>query len=92
MKKTRRRRNTTTIATWSLQGRLREKYRQEELLADMKERDVGFAALQETLWSQDATAKGEDGEEIVTLNTHIRECTVTSYDARGRGRNRDNPP
>ena len=29
---------------------------------------------------------------LLSRNTHIRECTVTSCDVRGRGRSRDNPP
>ena len=29
---------------------------------------------------------------LISRVTHIRECTVTSCNARGRGRSRDNPP
>ena len=47
-KKKNRRDNTTTIATWNLNGRLKEPTRQEELFADMRGKRVDIAALQET--------------------------------------------
>ena len=68
MKKLRRRKSGAAFATWSLNGKLREKRRQEESFTDMASERVGFAALQETTWSQDAIARGSDGEKIISLH------------------------
>jgi len=43
-KKKNRQGNTTTIATWNLNGRLTEQTRQEELFTDMKWKNVDIAA------------------------------------------------
>lgn len=42
------RKRETTIATWSLNRRLRESHRREELIEDMKDQKVGVAVLQAT--------------------------------------------
>ena len=48
---------------------LKEPSRQEELLMDMKWKIVDIAALQETMWNQDATVKSSDGAMIITFKT-----------------------
>ena len=35
----------------------------------MKWKQVGFAALQETMWSKDTTAQGRDGEAIINFRS-----------------------
>jgi len=63
LKKLRRKSQETRIATWNLNGRLREGYRQEEIIKDMRDYKVEVAALQETMWNADAVTKGDRGEE-----------------------------
>ena len=52
-KKLHRKSQETRIATWNLNGRLREGYRREEIMQDMRDYKVDVAALQETMWSED---------------------------------------
>ena len=59
--------NATTIATWSLNGRLTEPTRHEELFTDMKWKNVDIAALQETIWSHDAIIKDRSGAMIINF-------------------------
>ena len=68
-KKSNRKRQETRIATWNLNGRLREGYRQEEIINDMREHRVEIAALQETMWNADTVVKGDRGEEIINFQT-----------------------
>ena len=79
IKKTSRKSNTTRIAIWNLSGRLNEPCRQEELFADMQWKKVGFVALQEAMWNQDATVQGRNGEAIIKFQS-----TEAGY--RGLGR------
>ena len=80
LKKSNRKRQETRIATWNLNGRLRERYRQEEIIHDMREHRVEVAALQETMWNADTAVKGDRGinqltsfKYIVSGDGHIRE-------------------
>ena len=70
-KKKNRQHNATTIATWNLNGRLKEPSRQEELFMDMKWKKVDVAALQETMWSHDATATSGDGAVIINFKMSV---------------------
>ena len=63
------RKSVTTFATWNLNGKLREQYRQEELFGDMRSKRVGFAASQEKMWNQNAAAQGKSGEMIVNFHS-----------------------
>ena len=62
LSKLNRRKRVTTIVTWSLNGKLREQYRQEQLFTDMRDKQLGFAALQEAMWSKDTTVHGKNGD------------------------------
>ena len=66
-KKKNRKDTITTIATWNLNGRLKEPSRQEELFMDMKWKKVDIAALQETMWNHDATVTSSDGAAIINF-------------------------
>ena len=65
LKKLRRKSQETKIAAWSLNGRLKEGYRQEEIIKDVRDYKVEVAALQEAMWNwnADAATKGDRGEE-----------------------------
>ena len=54
-----------SLGAWSLSGRLREGRRQEEIIRDARDYKVEVAALQAAMWSADAVAKGDRGEEVV---------------------------
>ena len=71
LKKLRRKSQETGIATWNLNGRLREGYRQEEIIKDMRDYKVEVAALQETMWNADAVLKGDKGEEIINFQSPL---------------------
>ena len=49
--------------------KLKEPRRQEELFMDMKWKNVGVAALQETMWSQNATVHNSEGAIIIDFKT-----------------------
>ena len=72
LKKLHRKSQETRVATWNLNGRLREGYRQEEIIKDMREHRVEVAALQETMWNEDTVVKGDRGEEIINFQTHAQ--------------------
>ena len=78
-KKTNRRDNTTTIATWNLNGRLKEPTRQEELFADMRGKRVDIAALQETMWNQDATITSKEGAMIINFKINAEGYRGLAY-------------
>ena len=46
---------TTNIATWNINGHLRDPVRREELAKDMIERNISIAGLQETRWNEKVT-------------------------------------
>ena len=64
-----RKSKTTIFATWNLNGRLHEPLRQEELIRDMREKDICFAALQETGWKTDAEVNGPNVEQIINYES-----------------------
>ena len=72
LKKLHRKSQETRVATWNLNGRLREGYRQEEIIQDMREHRVEVAALQEAMWNEDTVVKGDRGEEIINFQTHAQ--------------------
>ena len=72
LKKLHRKSQETRVATWNLNGRLREGYWQEEIIKDMREHRVEVAALQETMWNEDTVVKGDIGEEIINFQTHAQ--------------------
>jgi len=78
VKKALRKSKTTIFATWNLNGRMHEPLRQEELIRDMRGKDICFAALQETGWKIDAEVNGPNGELIINF-----ESTTEGY--RGLG-------
>ena len=78
-KKKSRKGTITTIATWSLSGRLKEPSRQEELFMDMKWKKVDVAALQETLWSHDATATSSDVAVTISSKTSTEGCRGLAF-------------
>ena len=69
VKKLHRKSQETRIATWNLNGRLRERYRQEEIIKDMKDHKVEVAALQETMWNEEVMVRGDKGDEIVNFQS-----------------------
>jgi len=69
VKKLHRKSQETRIATWNLNGRLRERYRQEEIINDMKDHKVEVAALQETMWNEEVMVRGDKGDEIVNFQS-----------------------
>ena len=71
LKKLRRKSQETKIAAWSLNGRLKEGYRQEEIIKDVRDYKVEVAALQEAMWNwnADAATKGDRGEEIINFQS-----------------------
>jgi hypothetical protein len=62
---------TTNFATWNLNGRLHEKLRQEQLIQDMSQRGICFAALQETGWKTEAEVNGPKGAYIINFDSKI---------------------
>lgn len=53
----------TTMATWNLQGKLKQRRSQNKLVKDMKLRNVDIACLQETKWTEDAIVRRWEGEQ-----------------------------
>ena len=70
-RKVHRKLKTTNFATWNLNGRLHEKLRQEQLIQDMSQRGICFAALQETGWKTEAEVNGPKGEHIINFDSKI---------------------
>ena len=60
-KRAKRSQNTTRIATWNLQGKLSDEVRQKDLFEDMRERKIGIAGLQETLWNRNIMITSDHG-------------------------------
>jgi len=66
-KKIKRIKATTNIATWNINGYLRDPVRREELAKDMIERNISIAGLQETRWNEKVTIT-ETGGTIYNLS------------------------
>ncbi len=77
-----RKKATTNLATWNVQGHLKDNVRQGELARDMMERKISIAGIQETRWTENAVVKevggtiynlGHDDEEYYGLGFYVSE-------------------